>query len=209
MKKPAAARARPRKQPKQERSREMVETILAAAARVFVREGYARATTNRIAAAAGISVGSLYQYFPGKDAIAVALLRRHRARIIETVAKHLADIDEASLEARIRELFEAMIEAHGLDPGLHRVLIENVLRTSARAEMIGFEDRVEEVIVEKLKSAAEDIQARDLELAAFILVRTVMAITHAAVVDRPEYAKDPRLVREVTRMIVGYLTRAQ
>ena len=209
MKKPAAARARPRKQPKQERSREMVETILAAAARVFVREGYARATTNRNAAAAGISVGSLYQYFPGKDAIAVALLRRHRARIIETVAKHLADIDEASLEARIRELFEAMIEAHGLDPGLHRVLIENVLRTSARAEMIGFEDRVEEVIVEKLKSAAEDIQARDLELAAFILVRTVMAITHAAVVDRPEYAKDPRLVREVTRMIVGYLTRAQ
>src|ERR1700736_5178789 len=70
MTKPSKTRARPRKAPKQERSREMVETILEAAARVFVREGYARATTNRIAAAAGISVGSLYQYFPGKDAIA-------------------------------------------------------------------------------------------------------------------------------------------
>jgi AcrR family transcriptional regulator len=184
----------------------MVETILEAAARIFVREGYARATTNRIAAAAGISVGSLYQYFPGKDAIAVALLRRHRARIVETVARHLHDVDEASLEVRVRELFRAMIEAHGLDPGLHRVLIEHVLRTSARAEMIGFEDRVEAVIVEKLKNAREDIRASDLELAAFVLVRTVMAITHAAVVDRPEYANDPRLVREVTRMIVGYLT---
>lgn len=206
MPRPAKPRARPRKAPKQERSREMVETILEAAARVFVREGYARATTNRIATAAGISVGSLYQYFPGKDAIAVALLRRHRARIVETVARHLADIDEASLEVRIRELFRAMIEAHGLDPGLHRVLIEQVLRTSARAEMVGFEDRVEAVIVEKLRNAREDIKASDIELAAFILVRTVMAITHAAVVDRPEYAKDPRLVREVTRMIVGYLT---
>ena len=185
----------------------MVAAILEAATRVFVRDGYARATTNRIAeAAAGISVGSLYQYFPGKDALAVALLRRHRARILETVARYLGDIDEASLEVRVRELVRAMLEAHGLDPGLHRVLIEHVLRTSARAEMIGFEDRVEAVIVEKLRSAREDIRVTDLELAAFLLVRVVMAITHAAVVDRPEYAKDPRLIREMTRMIVGYLT---
>ncbi len=184
----------------------MVESILAAAARVFVREGFARATTNRIAAAAGISVGSLYQYFPGKDAIAVALLRRHRARVVETVAGHLADIEEASLEVRVRELFRALLEAQGLDPGLHRVLIEHVLRTSARAEMIGFEDLLEKVVVERLRDAREDIRASDLELAAFVLVRTVMAITHAAVVDRPDYARDPRLVSEVTRMIVGYLT---
>jgi AcrR family transcriptional regulator len=187
----------------------MVETILAAAARVFVREGYARATTNRIAAAAGISVGSLYQYFPGKDAVAVALLRRHRARILETVGRHLVGIDEASLEVRVRELVRAALEAHGLDPGLHRVLIEHVLRTSARAEMIGFEDRLEEVIVEKLRAAREDIRICDLELAAFILVRVVMSITHAAVVDKPQYATDPRLVSETTRMIVGYLTGAQ
>ena len=184
----------------------MVAAILEASTRVFVRDGYARATTNRIAQAAGISVGSLYQYFPGKDALAVALLRRHRARILETVARYLGDIDEASLEVRVRELVRAMLEAHGLDPGLHRVLIEHVLRTSARAEMIGFEDRVEAVIVEKLRSAREDIRVTDLELAAFLLVRVVMAITHAAVVDRPELARDPRVVTETTRMIVGYLT---
>jgi AcrR family transcriptional regulator len=196
-------RARPRKWPKQERSREMVEDILKAAARVFVREGYARATTNRIAAAAGISVGSLYQYFPNKDAIAVALLRRHRARMMETVARHLADIDEATVEVRVRELIRAALEAHGLDPGLHRVLIENVLRTGARDEMTGFEDRLEEIIVEKLRGAG--MRAKDLEMVAFMLVRVVMSITHAAVVDRPEYAKDERLVREATKMIVGYL----
>jgi AcrR family transcriptional regulator len=184
----------------------MVEAILLAATRVFVKDGYARATTNRIAHAAGISVGSLYQYFPGKDAIAVALLRRHRARIVEMVARHLADVDQASLEVRVRELVRAMLEAHGLDPGLHRVLIEHVLRTSAGAEMIGFEERVEGVIVEKLKSAREDIRVADLELAAFLLVRVVMAITHAAVVDRPELARDPRVVEETTKMIVGYLT---
>jgi AcrR family transcriptional regulator len=206
MKKGSAVRARPRKTPRQARSREMLETILEAAARVFVKEGYARATTNRIAAAAGISVGSLYQYFPGKDAIAVALLRRHRDRIIEGVASHLSDVDEASLEVRVRELVRAVLAAEGLHPGLHRVLIEQVLRTGARAEMIGFEDQLEAVIVERLKSQTDDIGVKDLDLAAFILVRTVMAITHAAVVDRPEHARDPRLVGEVTRMIVLYLT---
>jgi AcrR family transcriptional regulator len=206
MKKASAARARPRKTPRQERSREMLETIVEAAARVFVKEGYARATTNRIAAAAGISVGSLYQYFPGKDAIAVALLRRHRDRIVEAVASHLADVDEASIEVRVRELVRAALAAEGLHPGLHRVLIEQVLRTSARAEMVGFEDDLERVIVERLKSSPDDIGVKDIELAAFILVRTVMAITHAAVVDRPDHARDPRLVAEVTRMIFLYLT---
>jgi AcrR family transcriptional regulator len=206
MPKTSAARARPRKTPRQERSREMLETILEAAARVFVREGYARATTNRIAAAAGVSVGSLYQYFPGKDAIAVALLRRHRDRILESVATHLADVDEASVEARVRELVRAALAAEGLHPGLHRVLIEQVLRTSARAEMIGFEDELEAVIVDRLRGRAADLGVKDLKLAAFILVRTVMAVTHAAVVDRPERVRDPRLVEELTRMIVLYLT---
>jgi AcrR family transcriptional regulator len=205
MKTTAKTRAKPRKSPQQERSRETVETILTAAARIFVREGYARATTNRIAEAAGISVGSLYQYFPGKDALAVALLRRHRARILESVARHLADVDDESLEVRVRELIRGLLEAEGLDPGLHSVLIENVLRTSARAEMMGFEEMLERVIVDRLKAARDDVKVLDLELAAFLLVRATMSITHGAVVDRPELAKDPRLVAEMTRMIVGYL----
>jgi AcrR family transcriptional regulator len=71
----------------------MVEAILEAAARVLIREGYARTTTNRIAAAAGISVGSLYQYFPGKDALVVALLRRHREGMVRVLASHLDDAD--------------------------------------------------------------------------------------------------------------------
>lgn len=206
MPKPDKKRVIPRKEPKQARSREMVEVVLEAAARVFVREGYARATTNRIADAAGISVGSLYQYFRGKDAIAVALLRRYRQRVLETVARYLDELDEASLEVRVRELMRAMLEADGLDSGLHRVLIEHVLRTSAAAEMKGFELRLEEVIVEKLRTSREKIRTTDLELAAFLLVRVVMAVTHAAVVDRPELAHDPRVVDETTRMIVSYLT---
>src|SRR5258708_6097284 len=76
-------RVRPRKAPRQQRSREMVETLLDAGARVLIPEGYSRTTTNRVAQAAGVSVWSLYQYFPSQDDIVVALLRRHRRALAE------------------------------------------------------------------------------------------------------------------------------
>src|SRR4051794_7785660 len=74
---PSQHALKPRRRPSQERSRETVDAIVEAAARVFEGHGYAAGTTNRIAERAGVSVGSLYQYFPNKDAILVALMRRH------------------------------------------------------------------------------------------------------------------------------------
>src|SRR2546423_5851957 len=72
---------KPRRSPRQERSRETVEAILEGAAQVFERHGYAKGTTNRIAERAGVSIGSLYQYFPNKGAIVVELSRRHMAEV--------------------------------------------------------------------------------------------------------------------------------
>src|SRR5690349_5163732 len=134
-----AIRASPRKRPKQERSAAMVETLLVAAARVFVREGYAKATTNRIADAAGVSVGSLYQSFPSKAALAVELLRRDRDGLIELVTARLAAATAASFPDVVGGLLRDLLESERINPALHRVLIEHVLRTSARKEMIGFE----------------------------------------------------------------------
>src|SRR5687767_6965859 len=113
----ARSRTRPRKSPKQQRSREMVEIILDAAARIFVKEGYAATTTNRIAAAAGVSVGSLYQYFGSKDAIAVELLRRYRERLLELVAERLGTMhtERATLEQALRSLLEALLRAEGIN----------------------------------------------------------------------------------------------
>jgi AcrR family transcriptional regulator len=199
------ARTRPRKTPKQERSRDTVDVILEAAARVLVRLGYARATTNRIADAAGISVGSLYQYFPSKDAIAVELLRRYRERLVALLRGQMASVAEASLESMVRTLVTALLRAEGIDPALHRVLIEQVLRTSARAEMLGFEERIEALLAEALRASPGIMSAKNPEVAAFVLVRAVLGAVHAAVVDRPG-VNGPELVEEITRMIVRYLS---
>ena len=89
----------------------MFETILDAAARVFVELGYARATTNKIAEAAGISVGSLYQYFPSKDAIAVELLSRYRMKLLGLVGEQLGRVGERGLERVVHDLVDALLSA--------------------------------------------------------------------------------------------------
>ena len=201
---PASNRASARKKPKQERSAAMVEALIEAAARVFVKEGYAKATTNKIAAAAGVSVGSLYQYFPSKDAIAVELLRRYREGLIEVVSARLAGVTDESFEEVVRGLLGDLVRAKNIDPALHRVLIEQVLRTTARKELEGFEDALESALATALDAAKVPLPNR--ELAAFVLVRVVLGVAHAVVVDRPKH-KTPELVDELTHLVVGYVRR--
>jgi AcrR family transcriptional regulator len=198
------ARAKPRKKPQQERSQAMVATLLEAATRVFVKEGYAKATTNRIATAAGVSVGSLYQYFPSKDAIAVELLRRYREGLIDLIAARLSMATPETFADVVRSLLGELLRAEGINPALHRVLIEQVLRTTARAEMLGFEERLEAVLAGAMRNA--NVELDDPDLIAFVLVRVVLTVVQSVVVDRPRY-KTPALADELTHLVLGYLSR--
>ena len=183
----------------------MVATLLEAATRVFVKEGYAKATTNKIAAAAGVSVGSLYQYFPSKDAIAVELLRRYREGLIERISAGLAQVTPETFASVVHALLTGLLRAEEINPALHRVLIEQVLRTTARKEMLGFEERLEAVLAEGMRAAK--IELADPDLSAFMIVRVVLSVVQSAVVDRPKY-KTAALADELTKLVVGYVARA-
>ena len=185
----------------------MVEIILQAAARVFVKRGYERATTNRIAEEAGISVGSLYQYFPSKDSIAVELLRRYRETLFALVGKYLEGATPATVEPRVRAMLAGFLAAEGLNPALHRVLIERVARTAARAEVLGFEDAVEGVIGQMIRAGQGEDDRRDPTVSSFVLVRALLGVIHAAVVDRPDMDRDA-IVDELTRLVMNVVTTA-
>src|SRR5271170_1138813 len=75
----------PRKNASQKRSRATVDALVEATARILVRDGFDKASTNRIAEVAGVSVGSLYQYFPSKEALVAAVIDRHSQEIMQTV----------------------------------------------------------------------------------------------------------------------------
>src|SRR5438445_6636451 len=140
---PPRTRTVPRKMPKQQRSKETVDVILAATARVLVKEGYDKASTNRIAEAAGVSVGSLYQYFPSKEALVAALIEQHSAemmRFIEEKANSTTPADP--LRGVVRDVVQAMIDAHRVNPKLHRVLMEQVPRVGSLKRLSELDDRV-------------------------------------------------------------------
>src|SRR6202453_5089907 len=101
-----------RRRPQQRRARQTVDAVLDAVARILKREGMKAVTTNRIAEVAGVSIGSVYQYFPDKRAIFVALHERHIQEIDRLVEAKLVENATSSLDALMRAVIEAMIDAH-------------------------------------------------------------------------------------------------
>src|SRR5215467_1710487 len=106
----------PRKVASQSRSRLTVEALIEATARILVRDGYDRASTNKIAAMAGVSIGSLYQYFPSKEAVVAAVTERHTQELSQVVLNALLKVSEHPIEIGVRELISAAIDAHRVDP---------------------------------------------------------------------------------------------
>ena len=196
----AKTRARPRKMPSQERSRAMVSTILEAATRVLMKEGYARATTNRIAKAAGISVGSFYQYFPTKDAVVVALMRRHREKMRALLEAHVERFRSAPLEEAVPALIAAVFAVHASNPKLHQVMFEHVLRTDARRELDEFEPWVERVVEEALTLHKARLRITDTQAAAFVVVHLVTGVSRAATGSPHKH-----LEKELTDAVLRYL----
>jgi len=198
----------PRKSASQERSRLTVDALLEATALVLIREGYDRASTNRIAEVAGVSIGSLYQYFPSKEALVAAVIDRHMQQVSQVTRNALVKVAARPIEVAAREFVSVAIDAHRVDPKLHGVLAEQIPRVG-RLENIEANVREGYALVRGyLEAHRDEIDVADLDLAAFVLVTVVEALTHAAVLRRPDILVDDkarRFVDDVTRLVVRYL----
>src|SRR5262249_49915519 len=115
-----------RKAPRQERSRATVEALLEATTDILVREGYAKLTTNRIAERAGVNIASLYQYFPGKEAIVAELRRRHGAEQRAALRQVFEERTAGELESTLRALVSVGVTGHAQAPRLHQVFTEEL-----------------------------------------------------------------------------------
>ena len=201
----------PRKSATQKRSRATVEALLDATARVLTKEGYDRASTNRIAAIAGVSVGSLYQYFPNKEALVAALVARHNREMLDLLRDALKEVASLDLATAIAKLVRAAVDAHRVDPALHRVFDEQVPRMGQLAKIEALQGETFRLVRSYLEERRDEVSVRDLDSATSILVTTVEALTHQFVIHRPDaHARDrDRFIDEVTRLVVGYLMPAR
>jgi len=205
----ARRRLEPRKKPVQRRSKVTVEQILIAAAQVFEAHGYAAGTTNRIAERAGVSVGTLYQYFPSKEAVAVALLEGH---IEETTRKlhewvgHMVS-KRHGLRAALLDYVRGIMAVHEDKPRLQHMLLEET----------PLPDRLHEVLLRAEREAVQamagllrlfpEIRRDDLERSGYFVIHTVESLTHRFAAHPDEQLIDPSgFVEELVTMLYAYLT---
>lgn len=202
------ARIKPRKQASQARSRATVAALVEATARVLVRDGYDQASTNRIAEVAGVSIGSLYQYFPSKEALVVAVIERHRREIMRVVRRAMADVETLPIKPAVRRLVAAAVDGHRVNPQLHRVLAEHTPHLAGAPNLEAFNAEAHALFQAFLDRHREELRPVDTALAAFVCVTSIEGITHTAVVHRPDVLSDDALdalVDEATQLVLRYL----
>ncbi|MGY4624113.1 TetR/AcrR family transcriptional regulator [Bradyrhizobium sp. USDA 4486] len=199
---------KPRKNASQARSRATVDALIEATARILVREGFEKTSTNRIAEVAGVSVGSLYQYFPSKEALVAAVIDRHNDEIMHIVRAAFVEVADMPVEKAVRRLVTVAIEAHHIDPDLHRVLAEQIPRSGRLAEVEAFNHEVHALVRDYFESRRTEMRKIDLDMATFICVSAIEAVAHNTVLHQAEMLSEKTvktLVDETTRMVVGYL----
>jgi AcrR family transcriptional regulator len=183
-----------------------VEAILAATARVLAKEGYDRASTNKVAEAAGVSIGSLYQYFPSKEALVSALIERHMNRMLSVLTEAGAALSPgSSVQQATRQIIAATYAAHRVNPKLHRVLLEQVPRIGSMEGLAGFEERTLALVETFLALHAGELRRSNLKLAAKVAVLAVRGTTLYCVLRSPELLHEEEFIDEVTDLIVRYL----
>lgn len=197
---PSKPQINPRKQPNQARAAATVEVLLEATARILETQGLTAINTNAIAEKAGVSVGSLYQYFPGKDALVAELLRRERAILqqgVLAIARQSADL---SLEEAVLGLLKAAVSHQIERPALSRALeyAETLLPLDEEARVLNFDivANVAEVL------AGHGVKEAD------VVARDVVAITKG-MVDAAGLAGETEasiLLERLKRAVFGYLS---
>lgn len=179
-----------------------MEAILEAAARILDRQGWGRFTTNAVAEVAGVSIGSLYQYFPNKLALVEAILRRH----FDDVLSALRSPDEqTSRIERIEGLVSGMITAHSAYPSLHRVLLEDIPRGKISKSIHQNFEREYWSLYTKLIAENEVTGANPRSVVrAQVLSAAISGAVHDAA--RRGTLRSPAFEQELVHLVDAYLT---
>lgn len=204
---PRSTPTRPRKTARQERARVTVDAILEAATRLFARGGLEEVTTNQIAELAGVSIGSLYQYFPSKQAILGELIDRHSQQTIALLTAKLEELAHRPVREVLRETVVILLEADTIDLNMHRLFLDK-LPDSGRLEQRQGEIRgMVEVVRRVFAERRAELRCGDPDLAAFLIVHALEPVTNAVVFEYPERLRDPKLVDEITDLASRYLLK--
>lgn len=185
-----------------------MEVILEAAAQVFEARGYAGTTTNQISERAGVSIGTLYQYFPNKEALVVALLEAHLGQTLRKLrgwADHTAALHHDLYDA-LTDYVREILEVHRHQPRLQHILLEEAPLPPRLHDLI-LESEAEAVsTLADLLRRYPDVRHPRLDCAAYFMLHTVETLTHRFVAHpQPDALGPDHFAAELVAMLEAYL----
>ena len=174
--------------------------ILEAAAQILEATGRAGFTTNAVAERAGVSIGTLYQYFADKDAVLLALARQEMETTVEAVRRALEPVDADEPEARVRAMLRAILNAFGGRLKARKAVIQAVLAQGAGIEMMA-------PVAAFLATAGDDLGPphRLGREQAFVLSRAILGTIRAAVLEEQPFLRSRAFEDEMVRLILAYV----
>jgi AcrR family transcriptional regulator len=193
----------PRKQPKQARSVATVSAVLEGVAQVLETEGFEKLTTTRVAERAGTSVGTLYQYYPSKDALLVAVVEAKMAAVDQALSKTFDLPASASLAERVGVMITALIDEKKRRPRLNAELARQAPRLEKMRLIARTLDRAHGMVRALLEAHKDETTVPDTDLTAWLVVHAVNGMIDGALLGSPERLEDPRLADAIIAHVLG------
>jgi AcrR family transcriptional regulator len=192
-----------RKSPTQARAAQTVDAIVEAAIQILQSDGEERLTTNRIAERAGVSIGSLYQYFADKEAIVEAVAERERDKVVSSILKTLSGVDAEDFEAVTREVIRTMVGAFARRRRARRIVLLTMLRRWQDTP-----DKGADEVAQFLVDAAVRTKAKDgrpvTPVSAFVLTRAMTGVIRTAVLENSPYLETKEFEDELVHLCLSF-----
>ncbi len=195
---------KPRKRPRQQRSKAVVDAIIEAATRIWMADGFSRMTTNQVAELAGVSIGSLYQYFPNKEAICYAVSEQLFEEFTTSYLDALHSKVNAPFDTKIRQLVNI-----GVDIAIKFPRHD----TSNYHEFIqfgGFDPlkKSREVLIPELANLLAEqpdgLRPKHPEYVAYISLTAVSEVIADVFLRHPEWMLDPEFIDHLHDTVIGF-----
>jgi AcrR family transcriptional regulator len=194
-----------RKQPAQLRSKETVDAIFEAAVLLLEKPDGETSSVQSIADRAGVSIGSLYQYFPSKEALLGALIGFHQRRAVAALEKDLESMRGLSGEEAAERLVDNLVSCKIKRQGIERAMIRYFCQVGDLATLTAHDSQMNAAVERFLLSLRDEIRPVDTGIAAFLITNLLRSAVLLTVVQEPERLENPEFKAELVRMIVHYL----
>ena len=204
----ALPKTEPRKRPRQARSRVLYDALVEATQRVLATEGVAAVTTARVAEVAGVSIGSLYQYFPSREALIAAVIDHKIEADTREILPLVESLRHASLDEAIRGLVELTVRFYRDETPLYREMVAALATVDREAHVHRMIEGLDGVIVSVLSPHRAQLRA-ELNQSAWVMRTAMLACVREAAAHRPEAFERGKLSAQLEAMCVGLLGKRE